>query len=373
MDFKFADLFCGGGGMSLGFIEAGFKEVVAADYWEMAKVNYTSYHKFSETEFMQLNLSEESDRKKIIQKLKTEKIDLLAGGPPCQGFSTLGKRQDEDLRNMLVDAYLEIAIEVRPNFVVMENVTAMQSMKHSSGKKYPEFAKDLLRENGYFAETTILSGDQVGLAQTRKRMFLIAAKKSILKENVDFANELEKILKYHTKGNTFKTVKDVIFDLPRFESGQGEDELEIDGKVIYNHNVFKYRTDNLNRISTVPYGGGLQDIPDNLLSNHLKKMKSGGYGSGGFVKNLYGRLEWEKPSGTIVAGIKKITCGRFFHPECDRLLTVREAARLQSFPDDYFFKGSMIDQYTVVGNAVPPKFSELLGKVIKDLYKKHMR
>ena len=154
------------------------------------------------------------------------------------------------------------------------------------------------------------------------------------------------------------------------QSGEGADELCLDGRTINNHYVFVYEKNTLKRIEAVPEKGGLQDIPDSLLSNHLKKMKSGGYGSGGFVKNLYGRLDWDAPSGTVVAGIKKITCGRFFHPVDNRLLTVREAARLQSFPDDYRFLGGLIDQYTVVGNAVPPKFSEYIGKVLIDMYER---
>ena len=94
------------------------------------------------------------------------------------------------------------------------------------------------------------------------------------------------------------------------------------------------------------------------------KMAKGEYGSGGFVKNVYGRLEWDKPCGTIVAGIMKITCGRFFHPENDRLLTVRECARLQGFEDSFKFAGSLNEQYTLVGNAVPPLFAKTLGEAV---------
>ena len=161
--------------------------------------------------------------------------------------------------------------------------------------------------------------------------------------------------------------------MPHLESGEGSEELLTAYGTIYNHYAFEYEAKTLSRIKAVPKNGGLQDIPDKLLSNHLIKMKHGGYGSGGFVKNLYGRLDWEKPSGTVVAGIKKITCGRFFHPTDSRLLTVREAARLQSFPDDYRFLGSLVDQYTVVGNAVPPKFSEFIGKVLINIYERYKR
>ncbi|SOC11338.1 DNA (cytosine-5)-methyltransferase 1 [Ureibacillus xyleni] len=369
--YSFSDLFCGGGGMSLGLIEAGLEHKLAVDFWEVARLNYTSYHRLADGEFLQMNLFEEEQRNELIEIIRENSIDVLVGGPPCQGFSTLGKRSEKDDRNKLVDAYLDIAIQVSPKMIIMENVPAIQSMRHESGVRYPQYAKNFLRENGYYAETIFIEGKQVGLAQTRKRLFLLAIRQDEVKQMDDFLSIINAKVTNHTMHNVQKTLRDVIYDLPRFESGEGEDEIVIDGQTIYNHNVFDYREDNLERIRQVPTAGGLQDIPDEYLSNHLIKMKNGGYGSGGFVKNLYGRLEWDKPSGTIVAGIKKITCGRFFHPECNRLLTVREAARLQSFPDDYKFLGSFIDQYTIVGNAVPPKFSELIANVLTEIYEEY--
>lgn len=369
--FKFADLFCGGGGMSLGLIASGMKDTVAVDFWEAAKNNYTTYEPLSKSQFFQLNLFNDENKNKVVKILKKNKIDVLAGGPPCQGFSTLGKRKDDDCRNKLVDAYLFIALKVSPKIIIMENVPAIQSMRHESGLKYPEYAKKLLSNNDYYATTVFIEGEKVGLAQSRKRLFLLAINKKYVNEIKNYSNEiLDEISKLESHYDR-KTLRDVIFDLPRYESGEGTDIAEIDGVPLYNHTVFKYREDNLRRIECVPYNGGLQDIPDELLSNHLKKMKSGGYGSGGFVKNLYGRLDWDQPSGTIVAGIKKVTCGRYFHPECNRLLTVREAARLQSFPDDYIVKGGQIEQYTIIGNAVPPRFAEVIGKVMTTVYKKH--
>lgn len=373
MKYKFADLFCGGGGMSLGLIKAGLTDTVAVDFWEAAKNNYTTYEPLSHSEFMQRNLFNEDEREDVVNTLKSKKIDLLAGGPPCQGFSTLGKREEEDCRNKLVDAYLEIALKVKPKMIIMENVPAIQSMRHESGLKYPEYAKKLLRENGYYATTVFMEGEKVGLAQSRKRLFLLAINVDYVEEIPSYEELVLSTIAEIESGYKQMTLRDVIGDLPRYESGQGEDIAEIDGKPLFNHTVFKYREDNLARIKCVPYNGGLQDIPDELLSNHLKKMKSGGYGSGGFVKNLYGRLDWEKPSGTIVAGIKKITCGRYFHPECNRLLTVREAARLQSFPDDYLVKGGMIEQYTIIGNAVPPRFSEVIGKVLTGIFEQYKK
>ena len=368
MNYRFADLFCGCGGMSIGLINAGFIDTISADFWDIARKNYLSYSPLSGSTFYQTNMFLEEERKELVEAIKEAHIDLLAGGPPCQGFSTLGKREEKDTRNTLVEAYLKTALEIKPKMIIMENVPAIQSMKHSSGKRYPEYAKSLLIKNGYYAETTFIDGNQVGLAQTRKRLFLIAIRKDCVREIEDFSAVLTKTIKELQNAQEYDSLKNVIGDLPHLESGEGADELVYGGRTIYNHYAFVYEPKTLERIKAVPKNGGLQDIPDELLSEHLKKMKHGGYGSGGFVKNLYGRLDWEKPAGTIVAGIKKITCGRFFHPTDSRLLTVREAARLQSFPDDYRFQGSLIDQYTVVGNAVPPKFSELIGKAIIKIF-----
>ncbi len=370
---KFADLFCGCGGLSIGLANAGLKDTVSADFWDVAKANYTSYHLLSESTFYSTNMFDKKQKDELIDVLIKQKIDVLAGGPPCQGFSTLGKREEKDKRNTLVEAYLEVANRVKPKIIIMENVPAIQSMKHSSGIKYPEYAKKFLSENGYYAETIFIEGSQVGLSQRRKRLFLIALNKDYFSGIDDFSSVLLSVVKELQPATECKSVRDAIGDLPILESGEGKDVMIVNGKTIFNHSSFKHSKDIIKRIEAVPENGGLQDIPDSLLSKHLKKMKHGGYGSGGFVKNLYGRLNWNEPSGTIVAGIKKVTCGRFFHPSSNRLLTVREAARLQSFPDDYQFVGGIIDQYTVVGNAVPPKFGEFIGNIIIYLYRKYGR
>ena len=373
MKYKFADLFCGCGGLSLGLIQAGFKDSVASDFWEIAEKNYTSYPLLSNTNFMRLDMFNIDDRAALVKKLQDEKVDILAGGPPCQGFSTLGKREAKDHRNALVEAYLNVAKDVFPKVIIMENVPAIQSMKHESGDKYPEYAKRFLQDLGYYAETTFIDGSQVGLAQTRKRLFLLAFRRDILQNIKNFKDVFSDAIEKLVPEKKHKTVREVIGDLPSLESGEGGDVLLSPNGTIFNHYVFPYESKTLARIQAVPPNGGLQDIPDYLLSDHLKKMKSGGYGTGGFVKNLYGRLDWEKPSGTIVAGIKKITCGRYIHPHDNRLLTVREAARLQGFPDDYRFVGSLVDQYTVVGNAVPPKFGLLIGQVVTTILDKYHR
>lgn len=366
-----ADLFCGGGGLSIGLQRAGFRPKYSVDIWNVAKNNHENSKYLNSSKFLQYDLLNDEDRQKLIDTLNEDRVFLLAGGPPCQGFSTMGKRRANDKRNGLVDAFLDVIKNTNPNVVLIENVTGLKSMKHEqTGLRYPEYIKIFLKDlqPGYEVASVLLDGTEYGLAQTRKRVFFICVRKDIWKnKSLDEYEEvvLETINKYKVKEK--KVLKDIIYDLPRLESGQGEEEIEFNGKKIYNHNVFEYSDLVLKRMSFVKSGGGLMDIPIEYLPDHLKKVMNGEYGSGGLQKNVYGRLEWDKPCGTVLAGIRKITCGRFFHPENDRLLTVRECARLQGFPEDYKFLGSMTEQYTIVGNAVPPVFGEVLGKSIIDI------
>lgn len=304
------------------------------------------------------------DKNIIIEEFKKNKIDMLVGGPPCQGFSSLGKRKKNDMRNILVDEFLNIIRETKPNYLIIENVSGLKSMDHKSGVKYPTFIHKFLNDNNYFSHSIELNGINLGLAQTRKRVFVVAVKKNKLKLNNQdsFENFFDHYLKkFQTKKKY--NLKNIIFDLPRLKSNEGSEILKHNHRVIFNHNVFEYQKEVLKRLKFIKPGEGLINVPKKYLNNHLLNMVNGKYGSGGFVKNIYGRLEWEKPCGTVVAGIRKITCGRFVHPEDDRLLTVRECAKLQGLPNNYLFRGSFSDQYTLVGNAVPPIFSKIIGKI----------
>lgn len=365
MNLEFADLFCGAGGISIGLKNAGFIPKHAVDIWNASKNNYSQYSYLKEAEFHQLDLLNKEDKETLINILGNDKLTLLAGGPPCQGFSTMGKRKSGDKRNGLVDAFLDVISKTNPKVVIMENVTGLNSMIHETGLKYPDYIKKFLDEinPGYFVAKVLLNGLEYGLAQTRRRVFFICIRKDIWNKELDFEKEFLTILDTY-KVDEVNVLRNVIYDLPRLESEEGEEETIVDGKIIYNHNVFKYSEILLKRFSFVKPGGGLRDIPDEYLPDHLLKVRRGAYGNGGLEKNVYGRMEWDKPSGTVVAGIRKITCGRFVHPENDRLLTVRECARIQGFPDNYKLNGSMTEQYTLVGNAVPPRFSEILGDAI---------
>ena len=359
---NFVDLFCGIGGLSLGLENAGHKNVFSTDYWSAAELNNNSKN------FLKLDLFHPNSQEIIINKIKQNKAELIVGGPPCQGFSSFGKRKTEDRRNTLVDIFLKIITKSNPKIIIIENVRGLTSMEHPNGLKFNEHIKRVLesKQNKYFVQIIHLDGLKLGMGQNRKRIFYLGIKKDILnnQENkqVKLTSFIEKFIKTFEKNS--KTLKEVISDLPKIESGD-----ECIDKNIKNHTPFIHQDEIIKRIKYVPEGGGLQDIPDNLLNGHLFRMKNNGYGSGGLVKNTYGRLSWDKPSGTIIAGVRKITCGRLFHPEANRLLTVRECARLQTIPDHIEIKGSITEQYTLVGNAVPPLFSKILGSLILELQK----
>lgn len=360
MKISYADLFCGCGGLSFHFQRnKSFAPVTAIDNWESAIEAYNS--NFSSKVGIVRDLSAPLEVEKTIEELKG-KLDLLVGGPPCQGFSTLGKRATDCEKSVLVDTFLEIALGVSPEIFVMENVRGLLSKKHPNGGTYPEQIEKIIGST-YNSTFLLFNTIEYSLPQTRQRYLLIGTKKT-----TDRKGELLQLIVKNIekqKSKIRKTLRDAIGDLPKLEPGIGADELKTGSrKTIYNHKALRHSEELKTRFNHVPPGGGLLDVPEELLTPHLRKMKNGSYGSGGHVKNIYGRMHWEKPSGTIVAGIDKITCGRYVHPEEDRLITPRECARIQSFPDWFKFKGSNVTQYYLIGNAVPPKLSQVLAKSI---------
>ncbi len=363
--FRVADLFSGCGGFSQGFQNAGgFSIKYAADNNSGAMEIYKLNNKAETYDLTDLSIQE--NHNKIIQKLK-HSIDVLVGGPPCQGFSTLGKRRDGDYRSTLVDIYADIALKVQPKIIVMENVRGITSKKHPKGGTYLDsfyrkiqFSQNKEYKNYRVDHKEVLALD-FGMAQTRRRIFTIAIREDL----VTLGNELDIIWDHlnSQKEDISPCLKDVIGDLennpPVFDRKIDTKLNRNNGHISMNHSAILKK-----RLSFVPIDGGLINVPKELLNEHLKKMLDGKYGSGGHIKNIYGRLNWEGKVGTIVAGMDKITCGRFVHPESDRLLTPRECARLQSFSDKFILSGSQVSRYYSIGNAVPPKLSNVIAKSI---------
>lgn len=369
--FTFADFFAGCGGLSHGFhAKASFKGIFATDNWGAAKNNYIL--NAPDANFKLLDMHKQSDIQGAINEC-INKTDIVIGGPPCQGFSTLGKRAADCKLSTLVDVFLDMAVKINPKIIIMENVRGITSKKHPSGSTYKEFIHnffDQLPDETYNYADLLIDCSEFGLAQTRIRYLLIAVRKDI-NQNNDVLNKIISSISQQKSVNKL-VLKDVIGDLPIVNPGDGVDEVLQDtfqGKrKVFNHKAMNHSEALQKRFSHIPPGGGLPDVPVELLTPHLIKMLQGGYGSGGHIKNIYGRLKWSEPCGTIVAGIDKITCGRFVHPDLNRLLTPRECARIQSFPDNFRFSGGSVTQYYLIGNAVPPKISAVLANAVNQAF-----
>jgi len=365
----FADVFSGCGGLTWGFSRhPAFKPLLAVDWWTAAEKVFT--HNYPGLRFERHDLHDLSAVAAVAEAL-SGRCDVLLGGPPCQGFSTLGKRRDGDRRSALVDAFLDVANRVKPAVVVMENVRGISSkMRDPGGMTFMEFARRSLadggKDPGYDVECVLLHALDYGLAQTRQRWFLIGVRQDVSAGGAVLRRILDGLAR--SRSPKRRVLRDVIADLPQIEAGEGEEVAWVRAgsrrRAVFNHRAMNHSERLVKAFATVPVDGGLLDVPREMLTPHLHRMVDGKYGNGGHIKNIYGRLNWTKPSGTVVAGIDKITCGRFVHPEADRLLTPRECARLQSFSDDFRFFGSLVTQYYLIGNAVPPRFSEILANAI---------
>jgi len=314
-----------------------------------------------------LHKEEEIDR---ITSLLRGRCDVLLGGPPCQGFSTLGNRAPNCRISSLVDVFLQMTLSIKPKIIVMENVRGLASKVHPSGVLFPEFIKKTLEQSvgfpRYRTAEFLVDAQEYGLAQTRLRYILVAVRDDLVGAADMVATIVEKI--EQQKQRKRATLREAIGDLPKVASGEGGDvyieRYKGRRRAIYNHKAMNHSQTLQKRLSFVPQGGGLPDVPRRLLTEHLKRMLDGKYGSGGHVKNIYGRLQWDEACGTIVAGMDKITCGRFVHPDENRLLTPRECARIQSFPDSFRFFGGQVTQYYSIGNAVPPKLSSVFANAV---------
>lgn len=323
------DAFCGAGGLSLGLINAGFDVQFAFDFNERAIATYKA-NLGSHAYVMDAEAVEPS---KITT---TGEVTLVAGGPPCQGFSVQRRGTDADARNDLIFEFLRIVKGVKPKLFLMENVAALASAKNS---KYFDKLKADAERIGYIVQAKVLNAADYGVPQTRKRLFVLGVRKNLKAQ----------IVLPDVTASSWQTVRDAIADLP---SPQSETAL-----LFPNHLPDNISALNRERISHVPPGGGRSDIPAHLrLACHSVSVDVAGH------RGVYGRLDWEKPAGTITTKCNSFTRGRFAHPVENRNITMREAARLQSFPDDFVFQGGTVDVAHQVGNAVPPLLSYRIAK-----------
>ena len=334
------DLFCGAGGLSLGLMDAGFDVVSALDN---DPVSVKTYAQSLGDHVNSADITEVSGHDLLRHSgLSVGECALLAGGPPCQGFSVQRRGDREDKRNGLVLEFIRIVEEIQPRFFLMENVGGLMS-KH--GKPFLREISERAARLNYVIHVALMDAADFGVPQRRKRAFLVGERTRDLLTHFSFPEATHK--KYH------RTVRDAIGDL---------ESPPIDGSqhpTIPNHyREARLSKLNLERIKHVPPGGGREDLPAHLQLNcHVKNPTHRHL-------DVYGRLDWDKPSATLTARFDSFTRGRFGHPVEHRSLTIREGARIQTFPDWVVFAGNREQGARQVGNAVPPLLAQRIGEAI---------
>ncbi len=315
--YNFIDLFSGAGGLSCGMVMAGFNPVASVEIMpeavETYKYNFIEKKKFKETVETR-DIRSKEVKEKLYEAVQNIKVDVIVGGFPCQGFSMAGYRVVDDPRNSLYKEMKEIVEHLKPDYVVMENVEGLRSMLN--GKVEEKIIEDY-REIGYEINLTVLNSADYGVPQFRKRVIFIGNR--IGKTN------------YHPKP---------LYDETNYVTlGQGiERFMEMDENIDINH-IFPRHTEEMKkRLALVPEG-------KSLYKNYSDAWK---------------KSPWDKPSCTV----KENHGGTNIHPKLPRCLTPRELAALQSFPDDFIFKGSKKWQLVQIGNAVPPLMGKAIGLAI---------
>jgi len=331
------DLFCGAGGMSLGLQRAGFAVICAADFWRIAVDTYQQNfaHRVICTDLTACSASE-LNRLTAVPKLL---VDLVVGGPPCQGFSIQRVGSDVDHRNNLVFEFARLVIEIAPTYFMMENVPGLLGKR---GHCVLEAFFEAVDAAGYEAEAHIVNAADYGIPQIRRRVIIYGWQRG--------RGHRVSIPPTTHSPQTYATVWEAIGDLP-VPAAPGN-QLVKDAL----HRASRLSELNRRRLKHIPPGGGMQDLPVELrVACHKAGADKIGH------RYVYGRLASDRPSSTITAGFDSFTRGRFAHPREDRNITLREGARLQSFPDDFRFAGNREEIAAQIGNAVPPKLAEILA------------
>ena len=341
--FFAVDLFSGGGGLTVGLKKAGFCVVGAVEIEPEAASTYNINH--SDTKIFVQDIRHVTGQD-LLALSPTKAIDLLAGCPPCQGFTSLtAKYRREDPRNVLVNEMLRLVEEVKPRAVMMENVPGLA--KRGKHLLDPIIAR--LKELGYQVNLDILQVADYGVPQTRRRLVLLAG--------LGFYIPMPPPT--HSSGQNklprWKTVRDAI---SHFSSPMTFNEAKRIGRLSSSnwHLVRELSPQNMARLRAARPGQNWDAIPEQLRPPcHQKGYK-------GFP-NVYGRMEWDKASPTITGGCTTLSRGRYGHPEEDRTISAREAATLQTFPEDYIFDTLYMDSAcNIIGNALPCLFAEQVSK-----------
>ena len=345
--YKIMDLFAGVGGLSYGFSKLPEFEIVAAN--EIEKDIATAY-KLNHPGVTMLTCDiNELTEETLAEALKGERIDIVVGGPPCQSYSTLGKRKLDDRANLFLQ-YKRILKILKPKAFVFENVVGILSM--DKGKLFKQIQSEF-EELGYKLKYKVLNAVDYGVPQQRERVILVGFKEE---------NNFKYPLPTHGEGlKPHVTLRQAIGDLPVLKSGQSSSKYAYQANNDFLHFV-RDTSQELTEHSAPKNGKHLIKIMETLKDGQSKNdlpedmRPKSGYG------NTYAKLWWDRPSTTITRNFSCPSSSRCIHPRDSRAMSIREGARLQSFPDDYQFYGSNGMKRLEIGNAVPPLLSVAIAK-----------
>jgi DNA (cytosine-5)-methyltransferase 1 len=375
MNNHIIDLFAGAGGLTTGFHLAGFQSLCAIDSNHKALVTYQ--HNYPQTKIINQDICQINPAEiRADLGLKPEQLKAIIGGPPCQGFSRnipAGYRYIDDPRNQLYRIFLAFVKEFRPLYVIIENVPEILTAYKGLFKN--EITKQLVLL-GYKVTSGSLNAANYGVPQTRNRAFFVASLERVINlpepTHFDDLSNNEQKQESCLQMNLFKsnissiiTVKDAISDLPSLNAGQEyhQEQYPSAPQTIYQALIRNHSTKITNhvaralspvqmaRVRILKEGQDARNLPPELAP---KKHYSG----------AYGRLYWNQPARTITRWVFHPGSGRFFHPTQDRTITIREAARLHSYPDNFHFLGSYTEMASQIGESVPPLLAKAIAECI---------
>ncbi|QOD62170.1 DNA cytosine methyltransferase [Polaribacter haliotis] len=391
--FTFIDLFAGCGGLSEGFYKEDFKSLTHVEIDSHACKTLRTrmeHYGYSDNEIsvIEEDIKSENIVELIENEIRNNEVDVLIGGPPCQSFSSLGRAKDQngmsdDPRNYLFESYEKVLNHFKPKLFVFENVTGLLTAKLGKGKTIDLILKRLGKNYKLIKDPSqmVLNSSEYGVPQIRKRIILIGVRNDI---KVHPKEIYDNIIKTHYTTDTvekdkknkekFVTVKEAIGDLPAIKPGEGSKKT---GHFIKKWNPFlekirnkksNYIDDHISRKHNKKDRLRYIEMSKNkwTFKELLEKKPSLNHAKARVFNNSYVVQFWDKPSRTIIAHLYK-DGNQFIHPDHkqERTITPREAARLQSFPDNFIFEGSRTQQYKQIGNAVPPLMAEAIAKSIK--------
>lgn len=352
-EFRILDLFCGAGGLSWGMHKnPHFKTMVALDFDEKAAETFK--WNMPDTEVVVGDITDKSVKEKVILLAKTSGVNMLVGGPPCQGYSMKGKKLGlADQRNFLFREYLDFVKRLQPDVFVIENV---KGLLLSANGWFKEEIIQAIESLGYEVKVDVLNAEDFGVPQSRERAIFICSKHGGI--SLPSPSVTKQV-----------TVRDAIEDLAYLESAEGEFEQDYiteasseyqrkcrEGSIkLYNHKASNHKQVAIDKLKLIPPEQGKECLPEEMHGNQK-------------FKTTWGRLKWDKVSPTIDTRFDACSNGTNNHPFLNRAITPREAARLQSFDDKFIFKGSKVYVRKQIGNAVPPLLAKAIADRIADYF-----